>query len=205
MKRYYITFVLLLIALLAIVFLGHFVAGFSGHEPMLVFALGVILVVIEIFFFPGVAVLALSGIVLMLGSLLWAMADIWPNEPIHYTGDVFVQPLVNLAIGLGIAVALIVVLARYLPKGWVWDRLVVGATVGGSAQAAGKEPGAAPQLDALIGRRGVAATALHPGGQVEVDGLRYEAKIEIGAVDAGATIVVRGRTDFGLIVEKIET
>ncbi|HTT56487.1 MAG TPA: hypothetical protein VMF63_05220, partial [Opitutaceae bacterium] len=32
------------IALLAIVFLGHYVAGFSGHEPMLVFGLGVVLV-----------------------------------------------------------------------------------------------------------------------------------------------------------------
>jgi membrane-bound serine protease (ClpP class) len=192
------------IALLAVVFLGHYVAGFSGHEPILFFGLGVVLVAIEIFFFPGVAVLAVSGIILMLGSLLWAMADIWPNEPIRFTGAVFVQPLVNLGLGLVIAIALIAVVARYLPKGWIWDRLVVSATVGGAAQSAGAAPGAAPGLDALVGRRGVAATALHPGGQVEIDGFRYEAKVEVGAVDAGAAVIVRGRTDFNLIVEKIE-
>jgi membrane-bound serine protease (ClpP class) len=192
------------IALLAIVFLGHYVAGFSGHEPVLFFGLGVVLVAIELFFFPGVAVLAVSGIILMLGSLLWAMADIWPNEPIRFTGDVFVQPLVNLGLGLVIAITLIAVLARYLPKGWVWDRLVVVSTVGGAAQIGGVASGAAPGLAALVGRRGIAATALRPIGQVEIDGLRYEAKVEVGAVDAGAAVIVRGRTDFSLIVEKIE-
>ena len=192
------------IALLAIVFLGHYVAGFSGHEPILVFAVGVALVTVEIFFFPGVAVLAVSGIILMLGSLVWAMADIWPNEPIRFTGDLFVQPMLNVGLGLVIALALIAVLARYLPKGWIWDRLVVASAVGGAAQAAGAAPGSGAGLDALIGRRGVAATALHPGGQIEIDGHRYEGKVEVGAVDAGAAIVVRGRTDFNLIVEKIE-
>jgi membrane-bound serine protease (ClpP class) len=192
------------IALLALVFLGHYVAGFSGHEPMLVFALGVVLVTIEIFFFPGVAVLALSGIVLMFGSLVWAMADLWPNQPIRFNGDVFAQPLINLALGLGIALVLITVLARYLPKGWVWDRLVVAAAVGGVAQAGGGSPGAMAGLDALVGRRGVAATALRPIGQVAIDGRRYEARVEIGVIDAGATIVVRGRTDFSLIVENAE-
>jgi membrane-bound serine protease (ClpP class) len=192
------------LALLAIVFLGHYVAGFSGHEPILVFAVGVVLVVVEIFFVPGVAVLAVSGIILMLGSLVWAMADIWPNEPIRFTGDVFVQPMLNVGLGLVIALVLIAVLGRYLPKGWIWDRLVVASAVGGAAQAAGAAPGSAAGLDALIGRRGVAATALHPGGQVEIDGRRYEGKVEVGAVDAGAAIVVRGRTDFNLIVEKIE-
>jgi membrane-bound serine protease (ClpP class) len=164
----------------------------------------VVLVAIEIFFFPGVAVLAVSGIILMLGSLVWAMADLWPNEPIRFTGDVFVQPLLNVGLGLVIALVLIVILARYLPQGWVWDRLVVGAAVGGAAQTAGTAPGTTAGLDALIGRRGVAATALRPIGQVEIDGRRYEARVEIGAVDAGAAIVVRGRTDFSLIVEKIE-
>src|SRR5665213_2082549 len=65
------------IALLAVVFLSNYVAGFSGHEPLLIFAIGLLLLALEIFFFPGVAVVALLGIVLMLGSLVWAMADLW--------------------------------------------------------------------------------------------------------------------------------
>jgi membrane-bound serine protease (ClpP class) len=192
------------VLLLALVFFGHHIAGLSGHEPVLFFAVGLLMLAVEIFFFPGVFVLAAAGIILMLGSLLWAMADIWPNEPFSVSGVAFVQPLGSLGLGLAIAVGAGAALLRYLPKGWVWDKLVVTSTVAAAAQSAGLAPTVAGGLDALIGHRGIAATALRPGGQVEVEGRRFEAKVEVGAIDMGAPVVVRGRTDFGLIVEKAD-
>jgi membrane-bound serine protease (ClpP class) len=139
----------------------------------------------------------------MFGSLLWAMADIWPQEPISFSGDLFLKPLVNLFLGVGIAFALGLVLARFIPRGLFWDRLVVGATVSGTAQSSGSDPSALFSLDSLVGRTGVAATALRPSGQVEVDGRRYEAKVDVGVIDPGRPIIVRGRSDFSLIVEEI--
>jgi len=192
------------VVLLALVFFGHHIAGLSGHEPVLFFALGLVMLAVEIFFFPGVFVLAAAGLVLMLGSLLWAMADIWPNEPLAVSGEALMQPLGSLGLGLAIAVVTGGVLLRYLPKGWVWDKLVVASTVDAAAQSAGLAPAVAHGLDALVGQRGIAATALRPGGQVEVEGRRFEAQVEVGAIDAGAPVVVRGRTDFGLIVEKAD-
>jgi membrane-bound serine protease (ClpP class) len=56
---------------------------------------------------------------------------------------------------------------------------------------------------ALVGRTGVAATGLRPGGQVEVDGRRYEARVEIGAIERGRPVVVRAYSDFGLVVEEV--
>jgi len=78
----------------------------------------------------------------------------------------------------------------------------VNATVGGSAQKAGGGPGTAALLGGLVGRRGVAATALRPGGQVEVDGRRFEAEVRLGSIDAGAPIIVLGHGDFALVVEE---
>ena len=195
------------IVLLGVVFLGNYVAGFSGHEPLLVFAVGLLLVALEIFFFPGVAIVAVCGLVLMLGSLVWAMTDLWPGQPltVAWSGDAFVAPLRNLGFGLVLALALGVALARFLPKGWVWDKMVVGSAIGGAAQVAGMGPHSARQVASLIGRQAVAVTVLRPSGQVEIDGRRYEATVEIGAVDAGDTVVIRGRTDFGLVVEKIRS
>ena len=192
------------IVLLAVVFIGNYVAGFSGHEPLLLFALGLLLVVVEIFFFPGVAVVAVFGLVLMLGSLVWAMADLWPGVPLStaWSADAFAQPLQNLGLGLVIAVAMGLALARFLPKGWVWDKMVVGSAIGGAAQVAGMGPDGALQVASLIGRRGVAVTVLRPSGQVEIAGQRFEAIADMGAVDAGDAVIVRGRTDFALIVEK---
>jgi membrane-bound serine protease (ClpP class) len=194
------------IVFLALVFLGNYSAGLSGHEPILFFVLGVTLVGVELFFFPGVVVLAVAGIVLILGSLVWSMADLWPNEPISvaWSGDAFVGPMANLGAGLLVATVLALALARFLPKGWVWDRMIVQSAVGGAAQQAGLAPEAAAGLAALVGRRGVATTALRPGGQVEVDGRRYEASVELGAVQPGDAVVVRGRTSFGLLVEKAD-
>src|SRR5947209_4877490 len=113
----------------------------------------------------------------MFVSLLWSMADLWPNEPLQvaWSADAFARPLLNLGLGLAIAVGLFLALLRFLPSGWVWDRLVVQTTSGGTAQVAGVAATAAVGLAGLVGRRGVAATALRPSGQVEVDGQRYEA------------------------------
>jgi membrane-bound serine protease (ClpP class) len=192
------------VLLLALFFFGHHVAGLSGHEPIVAFAIGLVMFAVEVFFFPGVFVLAAAGVMLMLGSLLWSMADLWPNEPISISGEAFIGPLGSLSLGLGIAVVAALALLRFMPKGWVWDKLVLAAAVDSSAQTAGMAPTSAGGLDSLVGRRGNAATALRPSGQVEIEGRRFEAKVEVGAIDAGAPIVVRGRTDFGLIVEKAD-
>jgi membrane-bound serine protease (ClpP class) len=189
---------------LVVVFLGSYVAGFSGHEPMLLFFLGILLVLVELLFFPGIVIVALSGIVLILGSLVWAMADLWPGEPlsIAWSGDAFVEPLRNVGFGLLLAVVMGVALARFLPQGWVWDKMVVGSAIGGSAQIGGGAPEEGAGFSSLIGRHGVAVTMLRPSGQVEIDGRRYEAKADVGIIDTGDAVVVTGRSDFNLIVEK---
>ena len=192
------------IVLLAAVFLSSYVSGLSGHEPILVFALGVVLLALELVFFHTAGLLGVVGLMMMGGSLVWAMADFWPNQPISvvWSGDMLVQPFINLGLGLVIAAGLAVALLKYLPSGWVWDRMIVNATVGGSAQVAGGSPEVATQVDALVGHRGVAVTDLRPTGQVEIDGKRYEARVAINTVHAGAAVVVAGRSGFELLVEE---
>ncbi|MFN5560519.1 MAG: NfeD family protein [Opitutaceae bacterium] len=191
--------------LLAAVFFGHYIAGFSGHEPVLVFVLGLLAVMVELIFFPGVVVVAAGGLLLMLGSLVWSMADLWPNEPITFSPEVFLEPVANLVAGLGVAVVLGLLLARFLPRGWIWDRMVLATSVSGAAQMAGSAPDVVASAPNLIGARGVAVTGLYPSGQVEVDGHRYEARLAVGSVERGAAVVVRSRSEFGLVVETIES
>ncbi len=193
------------IVCLSIVFLGNYVAGLSGHEPMLVFAIGLVLLFVEIFFFPGVVVMALTGLALMLGSLVWSMADLWPNEPLSvaWSGDAFAGPMQNLGVGMLLAVVLAVLLARFIPKGWVWDKMVIQSTGGGAAQIAGGSSDGSDDARLLVGRSGVAVTGLRPAGQVEIGGRRYEARSAVGAIERDRPIVVRAYSDFGLVVEEI--
>jgi len=187
------------IILLAVVFLSSYAAGLSGHEPLLVFAIGVVLVALELAFFHTAGALGVIGLMMMVGSLVWAMADIWPNQPISvtWTGDVLMEPLKNMLIGLVVAGGLLALIARFLPHGWIWQRLAVNGAVSG----AGVATAVLEEEEALVGREGVAATSLFPSGQVEVDGRRYEARLEVGYVEAGTPIRVVRRTGFNLIVE----
>jgi membrane-bound serine protease (ClpP class) len=192
------------IACLGVVFLSNYVAGLSGQEPILVFALGLVMVLTELLFFPGIVVLAVGGLALMLGSLVWSMADIWPDEPVTISDELFLRPLQDVGLGLALAVVLALLLARFLPRGWFLTRLAVARPIAGAAQVAGLPPEAGEASAGLIGRVGVAVTGLFPAGQVEVDGGRYEARLDVGSAPPGTRVVVRRRNDFGLVVDALE-
>lgn len=190
--------------LLGLVFFGQFVAGFSGHEPVLFFLLGLTLLVVELVFFPGVMVLALLGACLMLGSLVWAMADLWPHEPISLSGGDFFLPLVNVLGGVILAVILFLAVLKFLPKGRLWSSMVLDAAVAGAPKLGKALIGAAAgevSATELLGKSGFAATALFPSGQVEIDNRRYEARLMIGYAEVGTPVKVTNIGEFGLIVE----
>ncbi len=184
---------------LSIVFFSQFVAGLSGHEPILFFLLGVVLLAVELLLFPGSFVIGLAGISLMLGSLVWSMTDLWPSQPILISGDVFVKPLINVMSGIVLAVVFFFALLRFLPQGGLWSGMVLEAAVGGEPPVVGALAGGGT----LIGEIGIAATALFPSGQVDIGGRRYEARVDMGFAEAGSTVKVTGLAEFGLTVEVV--
>ena len=191
------------LTILGIVFFSQFVAGLSGHEPVLFFLLGVTLVMIELFVLPGVMVLAVSGAALMLGSLVWAMTDLWPGEPIPLSGGFFVRPLLNMMAGVFLAVVLFIALLKFLPQGGLWGNMVLEAVVAGEPLAARALAGGGigePNASDLVGEIGIAATGLFPSGQVEIGGRRYETRLAVGHADAGTPVKVTGLAEFGLAV-----
>lgn len=190
------------ITLLGVVFFSQFAAGLSGHEPALVFLLGMILLGLEIFVLPGVMVLGIVGLGLMIGSLVWAMTDLWPGEAIPWNGDVFLWPMINVLSGVLLAVIIFFCIIRFLPRGGLWGRLVLTAEVAGEPHGIYALAGGRIAYPA-VGATGIAVTALFPSGQVEIFGKRYEARLPYGFADVGVSVVVTGRATFGLAVEVI--
>lgn len=199
-------------ALLALVFFGHYAAGLSGHEPALVFALGLALVAVEIFLLPGTIAAGLLGVLLMFGALVWSMLDVWPGKMPALGGDVLLRPLLNLLAALGVAALGALALAKVLPRGWFWDKMILQAAVAGDAGApaegmGGSGGGGAPTEtagvagDALIGARGRTVSAMRPMGEVEIAGRRHEARTATGALERDEFVRVTGRSGRVLIVE----
>lgn len=192
------------LSLLGIVFLGQYVVGLSGHEPVLIFLLGVALVAVEIVFFPGTLVAALTGAALMLGSLVWAMMDHWPDQPISISGTALSIPLMKVTSGFVIAIILFFLLLKFLPKHSRFCGLVLETAIAAVPAPAGTPllgSTTAPRGRQLIGATGQATTALFPSGQVEIGGHRYEAKLKLGFAEPGSPVRVTDATDFELIVE----
>jgi membrane-bound serine protease (ClpP class) len=194
------------LVLLLIFFGSKYVAGFAGHEEVIVFLLGASLVALEVFLFPGLVVPALLGMVMMLGSLLWAMVDVWPVPDFEWSLDLFHKPIQDLGIGLLITVVLGFVAARLLPHTPLWGHLVLGATVGGSDPVV---TGGATSVDTPVelpgvGTEGETVTQLFPTGEVEIDGRRYEAQARSGTIRKGEAIRVAGHRNFNLVVTRKE-
>jgi membrane-bound serine protease (ClpP class) len=186
------------LALLGLVFFGSYVAGLSGHEPMVVFAIGAVLLLLELMFFHSAGFLGAVGLGMVFGSLVWAMADLWPGEPFQlaWSADVFMMPLVNLGLGIVLAVVLALALVRFLPHDWIWDRLIVQ-----SVQEATSQPLPARESE-VVGKTALALTTMAPTGYVLVDGRRYEASCESGLAEKGSSLRVVAVDNFRLIVTR---
>ena len=150
------------IAAFAVYFLGGYVAGFSGMEWLLVFILGLALVAIDLFVFPGTIALGLLGVALMLASILMALVDMYPGMPAVPTLPQLRLPLEQLGLAfLGSAVG-VVILSRILPRTPMY-RALVSQTVSGM----GTELAVAEHRASLQGQVGVAISTLRPGGKAQ--------------------------------------
>src|SRR4051812_3037584 len=150
----------------ALFFAGHYLAGLAGWEVVALFVLGVVFVLIEILFFAhSTIIFGVVGVFLMLASLLWSMIDRYPGETFFPTGDMLAVPVRNLFITLIAAVAVIMVLARFLPKTSLYRRFALMTTNPPGPSLAGLPREFATALAVEPGMQGVAQTMLRPSGK----------------------------------------
>ena len=197
------------LVLVGIVFASNYIAGLAGFEAILFFVLGLVLIVVDIFLLPGTFVFLILGLLFVIGSLLWSLSDIWPAPDGNGPGGVSftVDPeslwmaLYEVTGALAIALVGLWLVWRFLPSTPIYGRLVhsmAGAMPDPVVTGGSDVPGPSELPD--IGSRGVVVAPLHPLGEVRINGIRYQATVDIGAVDKGTPIVVTGYKHFSLLV-----
>ncbi|MBI5384630.1 MAG: ATP-dependent Clp protease proteolytic subunit [Verrucomicrobia bacterium] len=157
----------------ALYFLGSYVAGFSGMEWILLFFVGLVLVLLEIFFFPGTMALGITGAALMLVAIVMALVDVYP-KPADVPGPVWAPSLPALTAAdfnhalfvLSTAMAgagLCICALRYImPRTTVYHAMV-SESASGVASVAQLEQRRA----VFTGAVGVAISNLRPGGKAQ--------------------------------------
>lgn len=173
-------------------FFGHMAAGFAGWESLLLFLLGVVLLVIEIFA-TGFGMIGLAGMLAIGVSVGIAVYDA------KYGIQSFLVALVFAGVAAWITV-------KYFGHRGAWNKLILKDRF---TKEAGYVP--AKNYNYLLYQEGTALTPLRPSGTADINGQRFDVvtegdfigpgeTIEVVHVD-GVRIVVRRKPDTPRFVE----
>jgi len=150
------------IAAFAVYFLGGYVGGLSGLEWAAVFVLGMALVVVELFVFPGTVVLGLAGAALMLVGVIMGAVDVYPGMPAVPSLPQLRLPLRDLVVAMAGSLVVAAALTRLLPHTELYHRMVSR-----SASAMAVETDRRRIQQSMLGQEGEAVSVLRPGGKAQ--------------------------------------
>lgn len=160
-----------------------YIMGLAESWEIVLFVIGVILLVVEIFVIPGFGVsgvLGISAIIFSLGAALIGNVGLSFPE-LHLLS----QAIWTLAITLVLTILLIISLARYLPENRFVSHLVLAAS---TDRASGYLTYTAH--DELVGMEGTALSSLRPSGTVLIEDKRVDVVSDGDFIDKGQKVRV---------------
>jgi membrane-bound serine protease (ClpP class) len=155
---------------------------------VLLFILGLVLIGLEIFVFPGTGVAGVSGTLLVVFSLALVALEKRPQTSEEWVG--LLSMMAQFGLALVGAVLLAVLLASYLPHIPYLNRLILKPKTEPGEPGEGLPEAVRPETAALLGAIGVAATPLRPAGKVKFGDEYIDVVAEGAYVEAGTRVQV---------------
>jgi membrane-bound serine protease (ClpP class) len=164
--------------------------GTATAWECLLFVLGAGLVALEFLLLPGMAAFAITGGALCLVGIVLAMV---PAGTANMDGAMTMEDAIGiLALGFGGGAAAFLMLLKFLPhnpifarRGLVSQSAIVGVPTADSAIAAQERD------MSLLGKTGIAITALHPAGKMETaDGEILDVTAQGQFIEQGTSVKV---------------
>lgn len=184
---------------LLLYFAGGYIAGLSGIEWVAVFALGVILIGLELFLFPGTLAMGICGSLLVLISILMAATDLYPGMPLVPSLPALELPVRNLALAGLLTGVGVWALSWILPRTPAYHTLVSQATSGAATDALRVR-----ERSTQVGKEGVALSVLRPGGKARFGDEVLDVIVEGGMVERGTRVRIVGHSGREAVVEPVE-
>lgn len=172
---------------LSLFFGGHIIAGLAGFETIILFAIGLLLLLAEVFLIPGFGLAGIGGAAAILASIFLTFGNI-------------VQATYSILIALGLSIAGFFLLIRFIPSTRAWRKFILftkqekelGYTVG------------TKDLKRLTGKEGIAITPLRPSGIVEVNGKKLNALTRGEYVNSNTKIKIISVEGNKIVVEAVD-
>jgi membrane-bound serine protease (ClpP class) len=188
----------------AIFFVGNNLDGnLAGGWLFVIFALGLLLVILEFTVIPGTFVAGAIGVVMMLGAIMMAMVDSDMLDSFKDNKDGLITlptligwPLIYMTIGLTVAGLVSILLMRYMPSLPMYNSLAVDAELPAGT-------GEENHNEELVGQEGVAITELRPAGKAEIAGEIHEVISQRGFMENGSAVKVVSADGMRIIVDHV--
>ena len=171
-------------------FVPLYLNGLVQNWEMIFFFAGILLLVLELFVIPGFGIAGISGIILIVITLAFAMID---NQIVFESGELNLTPLVKpFAIVLVSCTSAlfmsIFLLSRLFPtEAFSHIALKTNLSSGGKEGVVGVEK---DSLEQFIGKEGKVFSDLKPQGTIELGGRIYQAQLIAGYAHKGEFVKI---------------
>ncbi len=173
----------------AAMFFGpHYMLGLAESWEIVLFVVGIVLILIEIFVLPGFGIAGVTGLILLVFSLgVSLIGNVWFSFP---TGPAIASAVWTLAITMLLLVALLISLGKYMPRSQRFGQLVLASELSSSLGYT-----AAETRDDLLGVTGETLTALRPSGMAMLNDQRVDVVTSGEYIPAGEIVLVMSVND----------
>ncbi len=197
-------------------FWSRFLGGTAGYLEIVLFTLGLICILMEIFVIPGFGVFGISGGLLVVSSIILASQTFGDFNTLRPGSDfsTMTNTIGTMSASLVTVILLAIVLNRFIPESRLMKSIVL-APPGENRNPGAHEIQLDPelfekshtlQLDGLeltVGMQGVACSVLRPAGRVEIDGVWVDVISEGPFIQPGTDVVVSQINGNEVIVREL--
>jgi membrane-bound serine protease (ClpP class) len=178
-----------------------YLEGLADHWEILVFVVGLILILVEIFAIPGFGVAGISGIFLVITGLTLSLID---NVGFNFRPVDF-NKLISSFFLVIISIFISIIGSYYLTKSLFSRNRLFGSLALETVQSSKDGYTTSDsRYREMIGRKGIAQTILRPAGKVMIGDELFDATAITGYIEKGEEIEVARYETTQLFVRKTE-
>lgn len=156
--------------------------GLAANWEILIFVIGIILMMIEIFVIPGFGAAGISGIILIIGGLTMALLNNNNFDFETVSSKELGEAILTVLAGLIIGFVGMIWLSNKIGHRGIFRKVALNTDL--------EKAISGPDLSILIGKEGITATVLRPSGKVWIEEEMYDGVSESGFIEKGHKIKV---------------
>lgn len=183
---------LAIIALLLFFGSGYILDLASAFE-IVIFVVGVVLLLLEIFVIPGFGIVGVLGILCMIAGLFLGLVG---DFNVMGADDVSMA-VIQMASSFVLTGVFVFILSKFLPKTKMWNNLILHADISSTSGYTSNI-----NFSSLIGAEGIALTDLRPAGTAVINKKRIDVVTDGEFIKNGTKIVVNFIQGSKVVVEE---